>query len=188
MIMSMYKICITNRHLVTGDFYSQIEKVLKAKPYALILREKDLDEVEYRIMAQKVMEMCKASDTKCILHYFTDVAIDLKAEAIHLPLWKLKEEQEKIAGHFRIIGASVHSVEDALEAQEYGASYVTAGHIFETDCKKGLPGRGLTFLNEVSHAVHLPVYAIGGIHEDNQQICVDNGASGICMMSEYMKM
>ena len=41
---------------------------------------------------------------------------------------------------------------------------MTAGHIFATDCKKGLPPRGLDFLKNVCDAVEIPVYAIGGIN------------------------
>lgn len=37
---------------------------------------------------------------------------------------------------FKVIGTSVHSVEDAIKAEQLGATYMTAGHIFATDCKK----------------------------------------------------
>ncbi|MFR9001159.1 MAG: thiamine phosphate synthase [Anaerobutyricum soehngenii] len=51
--------------------------------------------------------------------------------------------QEK--SHFQIIGASCHSLEEAKEAQNLGCTYITAGHIFLTDCKKGLPREGTSF-------------------------------------------
>ena len=62
-----------------------------------------------------------------------------------------------------------------------------AGHIFETDCKKGLAPRGLGFLKKVLENARIPVYGIGGIHENNYQQVLDAGAAGICMMSEFMK-
>ena len=65
---------------------------------------------------------------------------------------------------FKVIGTSVHSVEDAIKAEQLGATYMTAGHIFATDCKKGLPPRGLDFLKNVCDTVQIPVYAIGGIN------------------------
>ena len=40
---------------------------------------------------------------------------------------------------FKVIGTSVHSVEDAIKAEQLGATYMTAGHIFATDCKKDCP-------------------------------------------------
>ena len=69
-----------------------------------------------------------------------------------------------------------------------GASYLTAGHIFATDCKKGLTPRGVEFLENVCEAVCLPVYAIGGMK--GEIACVEemmtHGARGICVMSECM--
>ena len=87
---------------------------------------------------------------------------------------------------YRHIGVSTHSVEDAILAEQQGAGYITAGHVFATDCKKGLPPRGLAFLHEVCQAVSIPVYAIGGITEENMSPCMEQGAAGGCMMSGYM--
>ena len=63
---------------------------------------------------------------------------------------------------------------------------MTAGHVFETDCKKGLPGRGLAFVQEVVQAVDIPVYGIGGICAANAPDVVRAGASGVCVMSGFM--
>ena len=88
---------------------------------------------------------------------------------------------------FDAIGTSCHSVEDAIEAQALGAGYIIAGHIFETECKKGLAGRGTDFLKEICNTVKLPVYAIGGISADNAAECIKAGADGICLMSSFMQ-
>ena len=101
---------------------------------------------------------------------------------VHL-LRELSQEQK---AHFEVLGASCHSVEDALEAQSLGCTYITAGHVFETDCKKGLPGRGLDFLRNVCAAVDIPVYGIGGIDADNIVLVREAGASGACLMSSLM--
>lgn len=88
---------------------------------------------------------------------------------------------------FNILGSSVHSIEEAKEAESLGATYVTAGHIFQTDCKKDLAPRGINFLEDVVQSVSIPVYAIGGIHSDNLSKIVSTNAAGACMMSDYMK-
>ena len=87
---------------------------------------------------------CVATRT-LIIHFYSEVAEKLNCESIHLPLFKLKEIYEKLS-KFKTIGTSVHSVEEAIEAQKLGATYISAGHIFATDCKKDLPPRGLEFL------------------------------------------
>lgn len=188
MIMSMFKVCITNRKLVEGDFLSQIKKVLLMEPDLLVLREKDLNEKEYEALACEVKKLCENSSTTLVLHSFSAVARRLDIHWLHMPLAAMKSMTTEEKAYFRALGVSVHSAEEAVLAESCGASYVTAGHVFSTDCKKGVPGRGLSFLKEVCESVSIPVYAIGGIHEDNIKDCISQGAAGVCMMSEYMKL
>lgn len=75
-------------------------------------------------------------------------------------------------------------------AQKLGATYISAGHIFATDCKKDLPPRGLEFLKEVCNSVTIPVYAIGGIKLSDVQMdeIIKCGAKGGCIMSGMMSL
>ena len=101
-------------------------------------------------------------------------------------LQKIADEEKK---KFTKIGISIHSVEEAKEAEQLGASYLTAGHIYATDCKRGLPPRGLGFLKEVCREVSIPVYGIGGIKFDEEQWndMKKCGAVGGCVMSGMME-
>ena len=85
------------------------------------------------------------------------------------------------------IGVSVHSREEAVYAERRGADYLIAGHIFLTDCKKGVPARGLDFLKEICASVEIPVFAIGGMNLEHGRMAMEAGASGVCMMSELME-
>ena len=180
-------ICITNRKLCSNNFSDQIEMIASAHPKAIVLREKDLSEKEYEQLARQVMQICQKHGTQCILHSFSNVAIALGAEAVHMPLPLLQKMTPQEKSHFQIIGASCHSLEEAKEAQNLGCTYITAGHIFLTDCKKGLPGRGLPFLEEICKAVRIPVYAIGGISSQNIESVRKTGAAGACIMSGFMR-
>ncbi len=184
------KICITNRHLVEDDFLTQIEKVAKSDCAMIILREKDMQENEYMQLAQQVLDICRKNHKTCILHTYPGAALKLKADGIHFPLPVLLEYAQKHGVpksiNFGKIGTSVHSVEEAKKAVKCGATYLTAGHVFLTDCKKSVPARGLDFLADVCNAVNVPVYAIGGINDKNAGDCIQAGAAGVCMMSGYM--
>ena len=179
-------LCITNRALCEEDFLERIEKIAKCHPAGIVLREKDLLKTEYSKLAEQVMDICKKQNVQCILHNFTEVAEAMHAEALHLPLYKLRElPVEKRAG-YKSLGASCHSVEEAKEAEQLGCTYIFAGHIFATDCKKGVPPRGISFLQEMCDAVMIPVYAIGGISERNIAEVRKAGAAGACVMSGIM--
>lgn len=180
-------ICITNRKLCSNNFSDQIEMIASAHPKAIVLREKDLSEKEYEQLARQVMQICQKHGTQCILHSFSNVAIALGAVAVHMPLPLLQKMTPQEKSHFQIIGASCHSLEEAKEARDLGCTYITAGHIFLTDCKKGLPGRGLPFLEEICKTVRIPVYAIGGISSQNIESVRKTGAAGACIMSGFMR-
>ncbi len=120
---------------------------------------------------------------------------------IHLPLFCLRELAEKgrqIPDNF-LTGCSVHSPEDAVEAEQLGAAYLFAGHVYATDCKKGLPPRGLGFLRDVCESVSIPVYAIGGMRIEGafpacrpdpvqKREIAECGAAGMAVMSGGMRL
>lgn len=183
-------IAVTNRWLSVGDYFERLEKIAASDADALILREKDLPEEAYEVFAKRVMEICERAGKECILHSFVQTAAKLNCGSIHLPLHLLRQlagaENGGILKRFGTVGASVHSPQEALEAQRLGADYVTAGHVFATDCKKGLEPRGIEFLEDTVKSVNIPVYAIGGISKRNLQQVKDAGASGVCVMSQMM--
>jgi len=179
-------LCVTNCKLCREDFLIRIEKIAKENPYGIILREKDLLEEEYIVLARAVLEICQKYNTLCVLHSFAKVAKKLNCTAVHLPLPILRTLNEADRKAFTVLGASCHSEEEAKEAERLGCTYIIAGHIFETDCKKGLKGRGLDFLQNVCENVSIPVYAIGGIDKQNIRKVRQAGASGACIMSGIM--
>lgn len=181
-------LAVTNRHLCEErEFLKQVGKVADLPVAGIILREKDLTEEEYEELAKAVMEICRKVGRKCILHSFSFAAKRLGAEYLHVPL-QMFQQMPELAKEFREIGVSVHSAQEAAEAEKLGASYVVAGHIFPTDCKKGVPPRGLEYLREICETVKIPVYGIGGITCENLPEILKAGAAGGCMMSELNKM
>ena len=189
---SLVKVAVTNRRLCESSLGEQIARLANEKvhrPDLLILREKDLPENEYEALAREVLSLCEDLNLRCILHTYVETARRLRVDGIHLPFSLWRKHLEELSD-FSFLGVSVHSVEEARFAQEHGVSYLTAGHIFATDCKKGAPPRGLNFLKEVCESVYVPVYAIGGITPQRIPEIVQGCPSiaGVCMMSYYIKL
>ena len=165
----------------------RLEQIASCAPAGIILREKELPEAEYRELAQNVLTVCRRYGVPCILHSFVRTAAALQADAVHLPLPLLRNMSAAEKKQFSVIGVSCHSEEEADEAERLGCTYLIAGHIFNTECKKGLPGRGLDFLRRVCAQIKIPVYAIGGISPENADDVRRTGASGLCVMSGLMR-
>ena len=195
---------ISNRKLCENEnLEKQIEKIFLAyerkiilenfEIVSLTLREKDLNKNEYLKLIEKIYPICQKYKINLILHQNYDLNLDEKymIEGLHLSyeIFKSlnKNIKEGLIKKYKRIGVSIHSLEEAREVENLGASYIVAGHIFETDCKKGLEPRGLKFVEDLSSTLSIPIFAIGGIDEKNSQSVIDSGAFLVCMMSSLMK-
>lgn len=185
-------LAVTDSKSCPRPLLKQLKRLAKcdAPPSAVILRAKDLNRADYRVLATEAMQLCSEHELPLILHSDWQLALELGIRRLHLPLALLRQLPPSARKHFPWLSTSVHSVEEALEAQDLGVTALVAGHIYATQCKAGVAPRGLSFLKAVCAAVQLPVYAIGGIgfdatqHADLQK----NGARGACVMSAYMKL
>lgn len=155
-------IAVTSRHLCQPPFRSSLSASVGITRRLLSYGKKDLMEDDYLFFAKDALTICREHGVRCVLHTFTRAALQLDHPYLHLPLAALQKEGGKPDG-IRILGSSIHSVSEAQEAERLGADYLTAGHIYATDCKAGVPPRGLDFLEEVCRSVQIPVYGIGGV-------------------------
>ena len=199
----MYRkyICITNRHLVSGrgsaectmeEYINQLEKCAALHPYAVILREKDMDRQDYRELARRVQKICIEASVKMFVHSDISIAEYAGCANVHFSMEHFKKLGKVQLDKLDCVSVSCHSVEEAVYAARAGADQIVLGTIFETQCKPGKTGAGLCFLKEVCTVVHginqnVKVYAIGGIKPDNIETVLEAGADGGCMMSWFME-
>ena len=175
-------ICVTNRKLGAGDFIARLSEISRCGADYVILREKDLSEADYAELAERALNVC---GDKLVLHGTGALPLLRRLPRIHLPLAVL-ENNLNLRREAELLGVSVHSPEEAKRAEALGADYVTAGHVFDTACKSGMPGRGLGFLKDTAGSVRIPVCAIGGITAGNIAAVRNAGAAGACVMSGLM--
>lgn len=176
---------VTNRKLCHENFIERIEKLANAGPDSIILREKDLLPSEYEKLAAVCKEICDKHGVELIINTFIEVATKLDISNIQLSMPDFVKHHGQIKD-FNVVAVSVHSLEEAVEAEKLGANCLIAGHIFETDCKKGIRSRGLHFLQDICNQTSIPVFAIGGISESNISLLSKYGAAGACLMSSLM--
>lgn len=178
-------IAVTNRLLCKDNFLARIEEICKAKPYAVILREKDLSDDNYETLAIECQKICDRYNVSLFINSKIEIAKKLNIKNIQLSFTDFIDNHDKLK-KINMIGVSVHSKDEVIKAYKLGASFLIAGHIFETDCKKDISPRGVKFLKDMVDSVNIPVFAIGGITQSNIKDVKQNGAKGICIMSEFM--
>lgn len=198
---------ITNRGLCI-DFYEQIKKIAKSNLNFLIIREKDLNDQELLELSLKVKEELKDTNIKIIVNSNIDIAKRIDADGIQLSFKDFVDNNDKLYTENRInsiklvdnfksignkykvnkmIGVSIHSYDEGLQAYKLGADYVIYGHVFQTECKKNLTPRGIEEIKTLSSKINIPVIGLGGIDENNFKEVIDAGAKGIAIMSSLMR-
>ncbi|MDR3062774.1 MAG: thiamine phosphate synthase [Methanobrevibacter sp.] len=208
-------ISITNRKLTNGDFLKKIDEIAKGNPYKIILREKDLDKNDYSNLLNQIIPITNKYNADLAIHSHIDIAKSHNIKSIHLPFNQFKENYENYKNYknyenyenyeninnssktynkhlnklkyFDTVGVSIHSIEEAVYAENNGANYIIAGHIFPTKSKKGLKERGLKFLEDLKFATKIDIYAIGGININNLDSVLKTGVKGIAIMSDLMQ-
>lgn len=83
-------------------------------------------------------------------------------------------------------GISAHSTEGCRNAERNGFDYVFLSPIFSTSSHPGENGLGLDKLSRICASVHIPVFALGGITQENRKACFVSGASGTASISLFM--
>ena len=178
-------ICVTHRKLCQEPFLLRLERIASQRPYGIILREKDLPEHEYEALARDCLSICQKYGVALHVNTYIDVARRIGCDGIHLPFHIFMEQKDALSG-FERVGVSLHAPEEAAQLADTPATYVQAGHIFPTDCKAGIPPRGISFLHSVCQTTALPVFGIGGINAERYPSVLQAGAAGACIMSGLM--
>ncbi|MGL5066457.1 MAG: thiamine phosphate synthase [Sarcina sp.] len=182
----MSYIClITNRNLVDSDqeYFRVIEEAIKAGIDHIILREKELLYEVVLNYGVKIKEMIGSRDTKLFINSMHQMKNDIEDIGVHLPYNMFLKLDDRSLN----CGVSVHNIEEAVNAYKLGALYVLCSNIYETNCKKGLKGKGLSFIEDIKKIVPIKVIALGGINLSNYKDVLDSGADGIAIMSDIMK-
>ena len=193
-------VAITERTLCQEPLALRIQKLSDGGFDTIILREKDLDEDAYEKLASNIWQaLDESARKKLVFHRFLPRFIhelptvpsgkhnsDEALRCLHVPLAQLTSNPG-IRDSVDVLGTSIHSLEELHQAEALGVDYVIAGHIFETSCKPGMAPRGLTFLETITQAARVPVWAIGGITPDNAPALWRLGAEKLCFRSSAMK-
>lgn len=177
---------ITDRHQ-TGDrnLRDVVEEALDGGVKAVQLREKDLSSRELYELAYDLRKLTSRYGARLLINDRLDIAMAVDADGVHLggdsiPIYRAR----KLLGQQRLIGVSCHNQVNAITAQEKGADFITFGPVFYTPSKAkyGKPV-GIDKLESVTHLLHIPVFAIGGITAATTREVLAAGAAGIALIS-----
>lgn len=148
------------------------------------LRITTLSDRTFLNYANVIRKAIHNANTKFIINNRTDIARACRADGVHLGRNDLPVKTARaIAGEQIIVGASAHTMKEALSAQSQGADYIGVGSIFKTTTKPNARVCGLQILKSICKKVTIPVVGIGGITNKNYRAVLKTGAAGIAVCS-----
>ncbi|MEO6724732.1 MAG: thiamine phosphate synthase [Blastocatellia bacterium] len=155
------------------------------------IRERDISARALTEFTREAIAVARPHGAKVFVNDRLDVAIAAKADGVHLRVTSLavadirEVTKSNKLGSF-LIGASTHSLAEAIDAQACGADFIVYGPVYDTPSKReyGSP-LGLEKLAEVCRMVGIPVLTLGGITLKNFRQPLRQGASGIAAIGLF---
>jgi thiamine-phosphate pyrophosphorylase len=174
---------ITDCRLSRGGNAKDVAQALAAGVRVVQHRDKEASAAAMIAEARLLRRLCR--EALFLINDRVDVALAVDADGVHLGQEDLHyREARRLLGEKKIIGITVNTMEQAVEAARLGADYLGVSPIFATQTKPdaGEPA-GLDLLREIRALVSLPLIAIGGITLDNAPDVIEAGADGVCAIS-----
>ena len=179
---------VTDRRQTGGRLLAEVvEECLAAGLRAVQLREKDLPDAEFLALAHSLREVTRRVGAGLFINGRLDAALAVGADGLQrghdappIPVLRLRAPG-------LIIGASVHSVDEARAAERDGADFIVFGPVYDTPSKRAYgPPQGVDALANVVKAVSVRVFAIGGITADRVAAVRAAGAHGVAVISAIL--
>jgi thiamine-phosphate diphosphorylase len=180
---------VTDRTQAGGrDLVGLVRECLAAGLPAVQLREKDLGAAELARLGRALRPLTAERGALLIVNDRVDVALAVGADGVQRTSTSLAVADILAIGDKRLrVGASVHSVAEAVAAAEAGADWVVFGPVYDTPSKRQYgPPQGLDALEQVARAVSIPVVAIGGITPERVPAVRRAGACGVAVISAIL--
>ena len=173
------------RALPAGVTLAQaVEAALDGGVTCLQLREKEASAGEILALARTLLPLCRARRVPLLINDRVDIALAAGADGVHLGQEDLPlPEARTLLGPDRILGATAHTVEEALRAQAEGADYLGVGAMFPTGTKTNTIPTSADTLKAICAAVSIPVVAIGGVTAQNLPTLAGTGIAGAAVVS-----
>jgi thiamine-phosphate pyrophosphorylase len=140
---------------------------------------------EKTVLGQALISRCRSYGVPFVVNDDVELALELGADGLHIGQedGSITKTREKFVG--KLLGVSVHNVQEAEEAVKCGADYLGVGPMYFTSTKTNLHEvKGPDVIKEIRAAgITLPIVGIGGIDKERAASVLEAGADGVAVIS-----
>jgi thiamine-phosphate pyrophosphorylase len=177
---------VTDEKLRKGLTHRQIaQEAVNGGADVIQLRDKEMTGRRLFNTACEIRDITRSAGALFIVNDRIDIAMASGADGVHLGQDDLPLHiARQLAPEDFLIGISVGSTAEAVNAEAGGADYVAVSPVFGTGTKPDAgPGHGTALLKTIRQIVSIPVIGIGGITKENVRDVLFSGADGIAVVS-----
>lgn len=167
-----------------GDFAEHARAVLEAggPDVVLHLRAPRASGRALFELARRIVPHAIDADAWLVVNDRAEVAL-LSADGVHVGARGLRaEDARRVVGGDKLLGVSVHSIEEARDALAGAPDFLFAGAVWPTPSHPGQPGAGVGLIREIA-ALGVSVIAIGGVTPSRVREARDAGAAGVAAVT-----
>ncbi|HYW10514.1 MAG TPA: thiamine phosphate synthase [Longimicrobium sp.] len=133
-------------------------------------------------LARRMRPLAVNEDAWLVVNDRLDVALAAGADGGHVGGRGLSAaDARRVLGRDRLLGVSVHSVDEARDALAGEPDFLLAGTLWESASHPGRTGAGVGLVREIA-ALGVPVIAIGGVTPARAAEARDAGAAGVAVL------
>ncbi len=180
------------RYLVTPEpggrnewprFLSRLEALMAGGIRLIQLRAKTLSGDDYWELAQKVISLGRAQGATILLNSTQEVACDLDADGLHLSASELRQLQQRPLAYDKWVAASCHNLEEIRYAMSIDVDFAVLSPLMPTTSHPGQRGIGWDAFHRLAEQSTIPLYALGGMREDDIETAWSYGGQGIASIT-----
>lgn len=178
---------VTDRHCLpetkTETLCAAVEQAILGGATMVQLREKEWTGEDLVTEARAVQAVCRRHHVPFIMNNDVALALQLDADGVHVGQSDMPAvEARRLLGPGKILGVTARTVEEAQKAEADGADYLGSGAVFGSSTKLDAKTMARETFTAITHAVEIPVVAIGGITVSNALELRGCGAAGIAVV------
>jgi len=186
------KYLITGKFIDEEDFLKKLSAALGKNIQLVQLRLKagDIDIEKVPALVQQVSSLCTQAGVKLLFNipqdYLQSLELsNIRFDGFHADSRMLKTLLQRPAGKF--FSASCHNEEALLKAKQLSADFAVLSPVQKTASHPDMQAMGWqTFSSLVSNCT-MPVYALGGVSENDMQDAWSHGAQGVAAISAFWR-
>lgn len=175
---------ITDRKLTKKTITDDVRAAIKAGVKVIQYRDKEVSTKLMLEEAKKIKKECDNNNILFLINDRADICLAVDADGIHLGQDDIPYGIARKLLPNKIIGLTVHNIQEAIEAEKLGADYIGISPIFETKTKLDAgPATGIELIKQIKEKIKIPFVAIGGINQENLDCVLKAGAKSIAIIS-----